>query len=179
MAEESSWKLGQYAAEILAPEIKIIGPDTAGIGDSLTASIKRAATNPGLVVKAGAALTGALAAIPSTVLTDWIAAKKAKDSKPADRRFSDPAWTENPYFHAVLLAYLSGCDFARTLVSESGLQPSQAAKAELGLELMLGAAIDGARDILDIKPSELHQRTPLIIGSKRDVAYAHSVLSAR
>src|SRR5213592_2824533 len=42
-----------------------------------------------------------------------------------------------------------------------------------------GAAIDGERDILDIKPSELHQRTPLIIGSKRDVAYAHSVLSAR
>jgi fructose-1,6-bisphosphatase I len=42
-----------------------------------------------------------------------------------------------------------------------------------------GAAIDGARDILDIKPSELHQRTPLIIGSKRDVAYARSVLSSQ
>jgi fructose-1,6-bisphosphatase I len=42
-----------------------------------------------------------------------------------------------------------------------------------------GAAIDGARDILDIKPSELHQRTPLIIGSKRDVAFARSVLAAQ
>ena len=42
-----------------------------------------------------------------------------------------------------------------------------------------GAAIDGTRDILDIKPSELHQRTPLIIGSKRDVAYARSVLSSK
>jgi len=42
-----------------------------------------------------------------------------------------------------------------------------------------GAAIDGEHDILDIKPSELHQRTPLIIGSKRDVAYARSVLSSR
>jgi len=42
-----------------------------------------------------------------------------------------------------------------------------------------GAAIDGARDILDIKPSELHQRTPLIIGSKRDVAYARAVLASQ
>ena len=69
--------------------------------------------------KAAATLTGGLSAIPSTVLTDWIRApKQAKDSKQSDRRFSDPAWTENPYFHAVLLAYLSGCDFARIGISE-------------------------------------------------------------
>jgi fructose-1,6-bisphosphatase I len=42
-----------------------------------------------------------------------------------------------------------------------------------------GAAIDGERNILDIKPSELHQRTPLIIGSKQDVAYARSVLAGK
>ncbi|MFN2570730.1 MAG: class 1 fructose-bisphosphatase [Gemmatimonadales bacterium] len=40
-----------------------------------------------------------------------------------------------------------------------------------------GAATDGVRDILDITPMELHQRTPLIIGSKSDVAYAQSVLA--
>ena len=33
-----------------------------------------------------------------------------------------------------------------------------------------GAASDGARDILDIEPTSLHQRTPLFIGSKNDVA---------
>jgi fructose-1,6-bisphosphatase I len=33
-----------------------------------------------------------------------------------------------------------------------------------------GAAIDGARNILDIVPSALHDRTPLILGSKYDVA---------
>ncbi|MDR2104594.1 MAG: class 1 fructose-bisphosphatase [Deferribacteraceae bacterium] len=32
-----------------------------------------------------------------------------------------------------------------------------------------GRAIDGKRDILDIIPDAIHQRTPLIIGSKRDV----------
>lgn len=35
-----------------------------------------------------------------------------------------------------------------------------------------GGASDGHRRILDIEPSELHQRTPLIIGSKEDVDIA-------
>ena len=128
--------------EILAPESTAIGlgPDTAGIGDSLKAAMGAATRDPGLMMKAASTLTGGLSAIPTTVLTDWInAPKQAKDSKHGDRRFSDPAWTENPYFHAVLLAYQSGCDFARTLVSESGLDHKRAMKAKLGLDLMLDA----------------------------------------
>ena len=124
--------------EILAPESTAIGlgPDTAGIGDSLKAAMGAATRDPGLMMKAASTLTG-LSAIPTTVLTDWInAPKQAKDSKHGDRRFSDPAWTENPYFHAVLLAYQSGCDFARTLVSESGLDHKRAMKAKLGVDLM-------------------------------------------
>jgi fructose-1,6-bisphosphatase I len=33
-----------------------------------------------------------------------------------------------------------------------------------------GAATDGVRPILDIVPTELHQRSPLVIGSRDDVA---------
>jgi fructose-1,6-bisphosphatase I len=40
-----------------------------------------------------------------------------------------------------------------------------------------GAAIDGRNRILDIEPEELHQRTPLYIGSKADVELASSTLS--
>ena len=40
-----------------------------------------------------------------------------------------------------------------------------------------GAASDGERRILDIAPTELHQRTPLFIGSKSDVALAEEMLS--
>jgi fructose-1,6-bisphosphatase I len=39
-----------------------------------------------------------------------------------------------------------------------------------------GAASDGAQRILDIRPDELHQRTPLYIGSKRDVSTATELL---
>lgn len=34
-----------------------------------------------------------------------------------------------------------------------------------------GSATDGTRRILDIQPTELHQRTPLVIGSREDVGY--------
>ena len=39
-----------------------------------------------------------------------------------------------------------------------------------------GAASDGARPILDIVPTALHQRTPLVIGSKGDVALVERTL---
>lgn len=40
-----------------------------------------------------------------------------------------------------------------------------------------GAATDGRRRILDIVPERLHQRTPLVVGSKRDVEFVATVLA--
>jgi fructose-1,6-bisphosphatase I len=42
-----------------------------------------------------------------------------------------------------------------------------------------GAATDGSMDILDILPTELHQRTPLYIGGKEDVQTARDMLGAK
>jgi fructose-1,6-bisphosphatase I len=39
-----------------------------------------------------------------------------------------------------------------------------------------GAATDGKADILNVMPDELHQRTPLYIGSRDDVATARELL---
>jgi fructose-1,6-bisphosphatase I len=39
-----------------------------------------------------------------------------------------------------------------------------------------GAATDGVQRILDIPPTDLHQRTPLYIGSKGDIDIASSML---
>ena len=39
-----------------------------------------------------------------------------------------------------------------------------------------GAATDGTQRILDVQPTELHQRTPLFIGSKNDVDAARAML---
>jgi fructose-1,6-bisphosphatase I len=42
-----------------------------------------------------------------------------------------------------------------------------------------GAAIDGTRRILELKPTELHQRTPLYIGSRTEIELARQMLSAK
>jgi fructose-1,6-bisphosphatase I len=55
----------------------------------------------------------------------------------------------------------------------------EAAPLAFVVEQAGGAAIDGRHNILDIKPTALHQRTPLIIGSKQDVAFAQSVLAEK
>ena len=39
-----------------------------------------------------------------------------------------------------------------------------------------GSATDGINRILDIVPTSLHQRTPLVIGSREDVGYVADVL---
>ena len=40
-----------------------------------------------------------------------------------------------------------------------------------------GAATDGQHRILDVRPETLHQRTPLVIGSKQDVEFVASILA--
>jgi len=42
-----------------------------------------------------------------------------------------------------------------------------------------GAATDGVNRIMDIQPTELHQRTPLFIGSKNDVEAARTMLAGK
>jgi fructose-1,6-bisphosphatase I len=41
-----------------------------------------------------------------------------------------------------------------------------------------GGAIDGRRDILDVTPQELHQRTPLYIGSLDLVERARALVGS-
>jgi fructose-1,6-bisphosphatase I len=42
-----------------------------------------------------------------------------------------------------------------------------------------GAASNGSERVLDVLPTELHQRTPLYIGSKKEVELASRVLSGK
>jgi fructose-1,6-bisphosphatase I len=54
----------------------------------------------------------------------------------------------------------------------------EAAPLAFVVEQAGGAATDGRRRIVELTPTSLHQRTPLIIGSKSDVAFATDVLAA-
>ncbi len=54
----------------------------------------------------------------------------------------------------------------------------EAAPLALVVEQAGGKATDGSRPILDIAPEGLHQHTPLVIGSREDVAFAAKILGA-
>src|SRR6266540_6021710 len=54
----------------------------------------------------------------------------------------------------------------------------EAAPLAFVVEQAGGRATDGCRPILDIVPEGLHQKTPLVIGSKDDVAFATRILAA-
>ena len=54
----------------------------------------------------------------------------------------------------------------------------EAAPVAMVIEQAGGAATDGRGPILDLVPRNLHQRTPLVIGSKADVAFATEIMAA-
>ena len=56
---------------------------------------------------------------------------------------------------------------------------SEAAPMAFIAEAAGGRATTGTQDVLDITPRELHQRVPLIVGSRREVAWIESLYGER
>ena len=104
--------------------------------------------------------------------------------------------TDNPKGKAYSMRYVGSlvADFHRTLLygglylypsdRKSVKQPfgklrllCEASPLAFVVEQAGGSASDGKERILDIAPTKLHQRVPLVIGSKIDVAHAVSYMS--
>lgn len=100
--------------------------------------------------------------------------------------FPDRIQGKNSRYIGALVA-----DFHRNLVAGGiFLYPGEITKPEGKLRLCYeasplafvaeqagGAATDGLTRILDIQPERLHQRTPLVIGSRADVAFVSEMLA--
>jgi fructose-1,6-bisphosphatase I len=114
---------------------------------------------------------------------------------PEVRRWVDAVKKPSEERKASSLRYIGAmvADFHRTLL-RGGIfaYPSDAKNTSGKLRLLYeasplsfvveaagGAASDGKQRILDIEPTELHQRTPLFIGSSKDVAEAVAQLDGR
>ena len=73
---------------------------------------------------------------------------------------------------------LQGAGFSTSEIS--ALMPDTGGQHDVGYvkatKAPEGAATDGVERILDIQPTELHQRTPLFIGSTNDVDAARAML---
>ena len=132
--------MAERAAGALGPESDLFEDlDAAGFGDALTKAVQSILSNPVTPARAWLQLTTDLVQIPMVATTRWFG--REIDSPvpvdPKDRRFADPAWSTNPFFYGVRLAYLSTCRFARDVIGAAAVDDDVARKAELALNLTL------------------------------------------
>jgi polyhydroxyalkanoate synthase len=146
MAQEPSYpsahEIAERAAAVLAPESdQFADLDAVGFGDALTKALRSALAHPVGPARATVRLAGDLSRIPLVATARWL----GSDIEPPvpldakDRRFADPAWTTNPAFYALRMAYLAAARCARDVVAGAGLDDDAARKAELATGFLLDA----------------------------------------
>src|SRR3712207_5507443 len=143
MADESSKEMAERAAGVLAPESDLFEDlDSAGFADALTRALQSSLGNPTAPARASLQLATDLARIPWVAAPRWFGREieTPVPVDPKDRRFADPAWSTNPFFYGMRLAYLANCRYARELVSAASVEEDIARKAELALGVEIGRA---------------------------------------
>jgi polyhydroxyalkanoate synthase subunit PhaC len=142
MAEESSHEVAERAAGVLGPESDLFEDlDSAGFGDALTQALRSSLMNPAAPARATLQLATDLAQIPMVAATRWFGRDidTPVPVDPKDRRFADPAWSTNPFFYGLRLAYLTSCRYAHDVVGAASVEADVAQKAELALNIALDA----------------------------------------
>ncbi len=142
MADESSRDVAERAAGVLAPESDLFEDlDSAGFGEALSTALQSSLADPTIPARATLQWATDLARIPMVAATRWFGRdiESPVPVDPKDRRFADPAWSSNPWFYGVRLAYLSTCRYARDVVGAAAVDAEVARKAELALNLALDA----------------------------------------
>jgi polyhydroxyalkanoate synthase len=142
MVDESSRDVAERAAGVLAPESDLFEDlDSAGFGEALNTALQSSLANPAAPARATMQWATDLARIPMVAATRWFGREieSPVPLDPKDRRFADPAWSTNPFFYGIRLAYLSTCRYARDVIGAASVDEEVARKAELALNLALDA----------------------------------------
>jgi polyhydroxyalkanoate synthase len=156
MVDESSRDVAERAAGVLAPESDLFEDlDSAGFGEALTTALQSSLANPTAPARATLQWWTDLARIPMVATTAWFGREieSPVPVDPKDRRFADPAWSTNPWFYGVRLAYLSTCRYAQDVVGAASVEADVAQKAELALNLALDAV--APTNFLPLNPAAL------------------------
>lgn len=151
----------ERAAAVLAPESSLVADaDVAEFGKALTTVLRRASGNPGALLGAYVQFASDVSRIPTAALGRWLGAQVEPPLPvdPRDKRFADPAWTDNPAFWSLRQGYLALSRLSRDVLAAgtgdaggpdgaSGTTGAgddgggmTGAKARLALDLVLDAA---------------------------------------
>src|SRR2546430_9162452 len=109
-AEEKGGQAAEAAAAALAPGADVFGSvDAGGLGSSRFSVLRRAAAKPTATASAAMRFWTSMAMAGPVAAARWM----GMDAPPPvpvpekDKRFADPAWTDNPAFYALRQAHLA------------------------------------------------------------------------
>jgi len=139
---DTAWQAAEDAAEAVGPEAGLFASvDMASFGESMLAVLTRAATHPVEIGEAGVRFWATLARIGQNT----VARSVGSDAPPpihagSDKRFTDPAWEDNPGFFALRQAYLAVRNFADDVLVAGHGDPVSDRKAEMAVGFLLDAS---------------------------------------
>jgi polyhydroxyalkanoate synthase len=138
---DSGARLGQDAATALGPEGDLVGElDMAGFAGATLAVLNRAMEHPIRVGAASLRLGASMARIAQFTLARVTGAAADPPIAPGrDKRFADPAWTDNPGFAALLQYYLATRQFSDQVLDLGRGDRITDAKAGLAAGFLLDA----------------------------------------
>ena len=107
------------AAMRQAGEQSSMSPDPFRVGPAITGMMTRMAGNPDKMLKAQAELFNGYMNLWQSTARRMAgeAAEPVVQPERGDRRFSDPAWSENPVFDAIKQSYLLSANWLNALVA--------------------------------------------------------------
>lgn len=130
--------IGSVPLEEFSYGMDVSGADPASLNDALRAVATDVMSDP---LRAGTLMTGFMMAEQGVAMN---AMRRLQGENPppvvavnGDKRFSDPAWTSNPFLMSMLEEYLVRKQYAQSLVEQSRLPDSTKRKARFAVSMML------------------------------------------
>jgi hypothetical protein len=160
--------VGEQAAEAVAPENELLAVlDPVRFGEVFGRMTVQLGSNPQGVLEAFSrlALRSAAAASATAARLAGAAAAGPLELPKKDRRFSDPAWAQNPFYFLVLQEYLAGSRFPHRSSSGRSCNAEESCILEfaaiskrrvcIGAQVFVGRVSQPCRGVHDRFPIEV------------------------
>jgi polyhydroxyalkanoate synthase len=123
--------IGDQAADSILGANPFVGIDVRRLVGDGVGWVSKLAGRPRIVASGASRIGGELAQI--------LMGRSSLRPADGDRRFADPAWTDNPIYRRLLQAYLALVAAAHRLVDEARLAPEDSERAHFALTLFADA----------------------------------------
>jgi polyhydroxyalkanoate synthase len=141
-AHETAWQAAESAAAVLAPEAEVLASaDSAGLGQSTLAVLRRAARHPAATGSATLRFWASVALAGPVAAARWMGVDAAPPVPvpEGDKRFADRTWNDNPAFFTLRQSYLAAAQLMTELLAAGAGNEMDDAKAKLATGLLMDA----------------------------------------